>query len=158
VTEKPPDDKVTLRWLDSESTRIQEPKDGRDRVLVDSARSVATTEPKRGLEELEKALGTEASRIEGFDVSHTGGKKTVGSNVVFEDGAPKKGDYRRKNLEGNDDYHNIEELLRWRGERSRSGRDERPDPDLILIDGGKKQVDAAVSGMDSAGWKVLCWS
>lgn len=155
VTEKMPEDGMVLRWLESESTRITEPKDGRDRVLIDSARSAATTEASDDpTEPLEEALDRSVERIEGFDVSHTGGKETVGSNVVFVGDKPEKRDYRRKGLEGNDDYRNMKELLRWRGKRARERRDERPDPDVVLIDGGKAQLKAAVSGMDSAGWDV----
>jgi excinuclease ABC subunit C len=154
LTEKVPEDGMTLRWLGSESTEIEEPEDGRDRVLIDSARSAATTGGVgSGIEELEETLNRDISRIEGFDISHTGGKDTVGSNVVFEAGTPEKSGYRRTNLEGNDDYRNMKELLRWRGERACSGRDERPDPDVVLIDGGEKQLEAALSGMDSAGWE-----
>jgi len=155
VTENIPEGEMILRWLKSNSTEIEEPETGRDRVLVDSAYSAASMErQRRGVKELEEALETEITRIEGFDVSHTGGKDTVGSNVVFEEATPEKSDYRRKTLEGNDDYRNMERLLAWRGKRSREGRDDRSDPDLILIDGGKKQVDAAISGMDSAGWDI----
>jgi len=157
VTEKVPHDDVVLRWLESESTAIGEPTGGRDRVLIDSARSAASADPggkEPGVEAIEEVLDREVRRIEGFDVSHTGGKKTVGSNVTFESGKPDKSGYRYKALEGNDDYRNTEELLRWRGERAREGRDGRPDPDLFLIDGGKKQVEAAVSGIDSSGWDI----
>ena len=157
VTEKVPHDDVVLRWLESESTAIEEPKSGRDRVLIDSARSAATADHRGkepGITAIEESLNRDVRRIEGFDISHTGGKDTVGSNVTFEGGTPKKGDYRYKTLEGNDDYRNMEELLRWRGERARDGRDRRPDPDLFLIDGGKKQIKAAVSGLDSSGWDV----
>ena len=153
VTEKVPEDGMVLRWLESESTEITEPTDGRDRVLIDSARSAATADDSGGATEaLEDALGRGVERIEGFDVSHTGGKEAVGSNVVFAGDMPEKGGYRRKSLEGNDDYRNMRELLEWRGKRAREGRDERPDPDVVLIDGGEGQVEAAISGMDSAGW------
>ncbi|MXR22308.1 helix-hairpin-helix domain-containing protein, partial [Halobacterium bonnevillei] len=105
---------------------------------------------------LEDALGVDRpTRIEGFDVSHAQGTAVVGSNVCFVDGAAEKPDYRRKKLDDeNDDYANMRRLVAWRAERAVAGRDDRPDPDLLLIDGGRGQLDAAIEALEDADWDV----
>jgi excinuclease ABC subunit C len=105
---------------------------------------------------LADALGvSEAHRIEGFDVSHAGGRAVVGSDVTFVGGDPEKSAYRRKKLpEENDDYANVRALVGWRARRALDGRDDRPDPDLLLIDGGRGQLDAAREALETAGWDV----
>lgn len=91
-------------------------------------------------------------RVECFDVSHTAGEGTVASCVVFgPDGAHKR-DYRRYNIEGvtaGDDYGAMHQALRRHGARIAAG--ERTRPDLLLIDGGPGQVDAAVSALAEVG-------
>ncbi|MUV61589.1 helix-hairpin-helix domain-containing protein, partial [Halobacterium sp. CBA1126] len=105
---------------------------------------------------LADALGVDRpTRIEGFDVSHAQGKSVVGSDVCFVDGSAEKPDYRRKKLsEENDDYANMYRLVKWRADRAVEGRDDRPDPDLLLIDGGEGQLDAAREALADAGWDV----
>jgi excinuclease ABC subunit C len=79
----------------------------------------------------------------------------VGSNVAFVDGEAQKADYRRKKLpERNDDYANMHALVAWRAERAVDGRDDRPDPDLLLIDGGEGQLAAAREALADVGWDV----
>ncbi len=118
----------------------------------------ARSGPERGdgLARLADALGLESvSRIEGFDVSHAGGTAVVGSDVCFVDGSAEKADYRRKRLEeGNDDYARMRDLVRWRADRAIEGRDDRPDPDLLLIDGGEGQLGAARDALAETGWDV----
>jgi excinuclease ABC subunit C len=103
---------------------------------------------------LERVLKLPAppERVECFDVSHTAGEGTVASCVVFgPDGAHKR-DYRRYNIEGvtaGDDYGAMHQALRRHGTRIAAG--ERARPDLLLIDGGPGQVDAAVSALAEAG-------
>jgi excinuclease ABC subunit C len=95
-------------------------------------------------------------RVECFDVSHTAGEGTVASCVVFgPDGAHKR-DYRRYNIEGvtaGDDYGAMHQALQRYGARIAGG--ERNAPDLLLIDGGPGQVDAAVSALAEAGVEGL---
>ncbi len=83
-------------------------------------------------------------RIECFDISHTMGEGTVASCVVCVDGAMKKGDYRRFNIEGiqpGDDYAAMRQVLMRRYEKVATG--ETAAPDLVLIDGGKGQHHVA---------------
>jgi len=91
-------------------------------------------------------------RVECFDVSHTAGEGTVASCVVFTPEGARKSEYRRYNIEGvtpGDDYRAMYQALLRHGTRVVSG--ERPRPDLLLIDGGPGQVDAAVSALAEAG-------
>jgi hypothetical protein len=88
-------------------------------------------------------------------------KRAAECGVTFVDGAPDKADYRRKKLtDRNDDYANMRALVRWRAERavgSKSGgmaRDDRPDPDLLVIDGGEGQLEAARDALAETGWDV----
>ena len=154
-----PEDEDLAAWLDREGVAVRVPGAGREAKLVDLALKNARRSGGRSDEarDLRDALGLDRvpSRIEGFDVSHAQGKAVVGSNVVFVDGSPEKRDYRRKKLdEANDDYANMRALLRWRAARAVEGRDDRPDPDLLLIDGGEGQLDAARDALTEVGWDV----
>jgi excinuclease ABC subunit C len=151
-------DSEVAAWLDRAGVDARVPGAGREATLVDLALKNAH---RRGgqsdeLGALADALGIQRpSRIEGFDVSHAQGKAAVGSDVCFVDGSAEKPDYRRKKLDDeNDDYANMRRLVRWRAERAIEGRDDRPDPDLLLIDGGRGQLDAAREALDEAGWEV----
>ncbi|MFC7201042.1 excinuclease ABC subunit C [Halospeciosus flavus] len=154
-----PDDADLDAWLDAEGVAVRVPGAGREAKLVDLALKNAHRRAGGGdgTGALADALGLDArpTRIEGFDVSHAQGKAVVGSDVTFVDGAPAKGDYRRKKLgEENDDYANMRRLVAWRATRAVEGRDDRPDPDLLLVDGGQGQLDAARDALDDAGWDV----
>jgi excinuclease ABC subunit C len=145
-------------WLSAAGVDIRVPGAGREATLVDLAMKNARRTERRDDETraLAEALGLDdARRIEGFDVSHAGGRAAVGSDVVFVDGDPEKSGYRRKKLpEENDDYANMRTLVGWRAERAVEGRDDRPDPDLLLVDGGRGQLDATREALDTAGWDV----
>jgi excinuclease ABC subunit C len=148
-----PDDAMIEDWLAAEDTVLEEPDSGRDRVLVDTARS-ATGQAREAID-FGDAFEGAIERIECFDISHTGGQEVVGSDVVFEDGEPVTGDYRRKLLEEkNDDYANMAALIGWRAKRQVEGRDDRPEPDLLVIDGGLEQVKAARRALRHVGWDV----
>ena len=98
-----------------------------------------------GLAELARLLGINIPRrIEGFDVSHQQGSDTVASMVVFIAGVPDKNEYRKfkSRIKGNDDYLHIKETMTRRF--SEKNIKKWGKPDLILIDGGKGQANAAL--------------
>jgi excinuclease ABC subunit C len=157
-SDHPGDDDLEA-WLDREGVALRVPGAGREATLVDLALKNARQRDRADDEgrALADALSLDGrvERIEGFDVSHAQGKSAVGSDVTFVDGDPEKSDYRRKKLdEANDDYANMRALVRWRADRAVEGRDERPDPDLLLIDGGEGQLGAAGDALAAAGWDV----
>ena len=97
-------------------------------------------------------------RAEAYDISNTSGVESVGSMVVFEDGKPKKNDYRKfkiKTVKGPDDYKSMREVLTRRFKRAiegSSGFDIYPD--LIMMDGGRGQVNIALEVLDQLGLKI----
>ncbi len=161
---------------------IEVPQRGRKRALVtqlgDTARQEleqlriqadydrSRTEPM--LAALAEALGLEAppKRIECYDISNMQGDAAVGAMVVFEDGRPRNDHYRHFKIRfvpGPNDFAMLQEVLRRRLERLESAqRREDADavgdrsftsrPDLILIDGGKGQLSAALEVLESAGY------
>ncbi len=151
------DDEVRA-WLDAEGVAVRVPGAGWEATLVELALKNARRSGGRldELGALADALGLDrVERIEGFDVSHAQGRAVVGSDVTFVGGSAEKSDYRRKKLdERNDDYANMRSLIRWRAARAVEGRDDRPDPDLLLVDGGKGQLAAARDALDEVGWDV----
>jgi excinuclease ABC subunit C len=87
-----------------------------------------------------------------FDISTTQGTDTVGSCVWFENGRAKRSEYRKfkvKTVEGSDDFASIEEVVRRYFERRLN--DEKPLPDLIVVDGGKGQLSAAHAALAGVG-------
>ena len=88
-----------------------------------------------------------------FDISHTQGTETVGSAVVFENGEPRRAEYRHMRVQGdwgNDDYRSMAEVV---GRYFRRRRDEgKPVPDLAVIDGGKGQLSAARMALRELGF------
>ncbi|WP_222915931.1 excinuclease ABC subunit C [Natrinema sp. SYSU A 869] len=145
-------------WLEAEGVSVRVPGAGREAKLVELALKNARRNVGRRDEcgMLADALEIEsARRIEGFDVSHAQGKAAVGSDVTFVDGSAEKADYRRKKLtDQNDDYDNMRALLEWRARRAVEDRDDRPNPDLLLIDGGEGQLEAARDALSAVGWDV----
>lgn len=118
------------------------------------------------LEELADALSLPGlpGRIECYDVSNFQGSETVASMVVFEDGKPRTGEYRRfrvRTVEGPNDVASHREVLRRRFRRARPGDEGSAEerrwamPDLVLIDGGKPQVGAAKGVLDELGLHEL---
>jgi len=154
-----PDDAELDAWLAAEGVDVRVPGAGREAKLVDLAlknarQRVGARDEGAALADA-LALDSPVERIEGFDVSHAQGRAVVGSNVTFVDGNPEKSAYRRKKLEEtNDDYANMRALVRWRARRAVEGRDDRPDPDLLLVDGGEGQLGAARDALAETGWDV----
>lgn len=126
-----------LRWMNMAQRNAQ--------ASVTQVLQTTTTQTER-LAALQKDLGLSLQnmRIECFDVSHTQGEATVASCVVFADGGMKNSEYRRFNIMGvtpGDDYHAIQQALMRRYTRVKTN--EGILPDMIIIDGGKGQLNIA---------------
>lgn len=114
------------------------------------------------LTELGEALGLAGPpmRIECYDISNFQGQESVGSMVVFEEGKPRTGEYRRfriRTVVGANDFASHQEVLRRRFRRARHGEEGTEEerrwamPDLVIIDGGKGQVSAAREVLEELG-------
>jgi len=163
---------VIAEWLGSRKKRkvsIITPKKGDKERMVELAHKNALMvltkdaekiklEEKRttgAMKEIAGWLGLKnLRRAEAYDISNTSGVESVGSMVVFEDGRPKKNDYRKfkiRTVKGPDDYKSMSEVLTrrfQRGMRERAGEEESRGfsvyPDLIMMDGGRGQVNIAL--------------
>lgn len=167
---------VIEEWLTKRRghrVRLIVPKKGTKEKLVELAKKnaqlVLSTDKERlkreegrtigAVKELEKLLGlTGIVRMEAYDISNTNGFESVGSMVVYEKGRPKRNDYRKfkiKGVQGADDYASMEEVLTRRFEHGLREKEEGKEmggftlfPDLILMDGGKGQVNVALRVLD----------
>ncbi len=130
------------------------------RWLADQGKTLAA------LEELSDALALPVIpiRIECYDISNFQGAQSVGSMVVFEEGRPRTGEYRRfriKEVQGPNDFASHQEVLRRRFKRARMGEEGSEEelrwqlPDLVVIDGGKGQLSAAKEVLDELGYHDL---
>ena len=166
------DQDIIEQWLSKKKEQrvhIRVPKKGEKEKLVELARTnaalVLNTDKERlkreegrtigAVKEIEKLLGlSDIVRMEAFDISNTSGFASVGSMVVYEKGKPKRNDYRKfriKSVQGPDDYASMEEVLTRRfchGLEELESGDELGSfttfPDLILMDGGRGQVNIAL--------------
>ena len=179
-----PDDAADLEGMltgrRGAAARLRVPQRGEKRELLELASRNATETLAReharwladqgktlaALEELAEALGLAAAplRIECYDISNLQGAQSVGSMVVFEDGRPRTGEYRRfriKTVQGPNDYASHQEVLRRRFKRAKSGEEGSEEelrwrlPDLVVIDGGKGQLSAAKEVLDELGYDDL---
>jgi excinuclease ABC subunit C len=162
------------------AVRLHVPQRGEKRELLELATRNATETLQReharwladqgktlaALEELAEALGLAGAprRIECYDISNFQGAQSVGSMVVFEDGRPRTGEYRRfriKEVVGSNDFASHQEVLGRRFKRARSGEEGNEEelrwrlPDLVVIDGGKGQLSAAKQVLDELGYGDL---
>ena len=115
---------------------------------------VFQVDPKRGLLGLKKVFDLPAvpRRIEGMDIAHLQGGETVASCVQFIDGLPFKQGYKRfkiRTVDGVDDFASMREVVSRHVRRLQ--QEGEPFPDLLLIDGGKGQLGAAMAALDSIG-------
>ena len=144
------------------------PQKGEKYKMIDLARENAAVVLSRDLEkikreqartvgaanELAKMLGLPcADRLEAFDISNTSGYQSVASMVVFEKGRARKNAYRKfklRTVKGPDDYKSMEEVL------TRRFTDERFDvlPDVLMMDGGRGQVNVALKVLDKLGLNI----
>jgi excinuclease ABC subunit C len=120
---------------------------------------VFLVDPKKGLAGLEKVLGLAKPPrvIEGVDIAHLAGNETVASLVQFIDGLPFKPGYKRyriKTVDGIDDFKSIHEVVSRRF--ARLTREGESPPDILLIDGGKGQLAAALDALESLGVEAPC--
>src|SRR5262245_59098888 len=118
----------------------------RGEATKDVQPEVFPIDPKKGLKGLRTILGLSATprTIEGVDIAHLAGEDTVASLVSFIDGLPFKPGYRTfkiRTVEGIDDFASINEVVTRRFRRL--AREDEPFPDILLIDGGKGQLNAA---------------
>jgi excinuclease ABC subunit C len=138
-------------------------------VLFNDEKRIRDMEKRTGgaLDEIKNLLKLEKLyRIESYDISNTAGFENVASMVVFEGGRPKKSDYRRfktKTIIGADDYGSMREVLRRRFEHGlrelREAGERNEDsfvrfPDLLLIDGGRGQVNSVLEVVESLGLSI----
>ena len=164
---------VITKWLANQRgapIKLHVPRQGTKKQLTDivienarqglalyQAKQSTIIESALVLEELKERLGLPGIplRIEGYDISNIRGNLAVGSMAVFDKGMPKPAHYRRfkiKSVAGIDDYAMIQEVLRRRLRRCLAADDKwATAPDLILIDGGKGHLNAALEVMKELG-------
>ena len=144
---------------------ITVPISGKRREIVDLImRNISLTISKGAdpaLIELQEKLGLEEipKKIECFDISNHGEDYAVGSMSCFVDGKPHKSGYRKfkiKTVKGRDDFAMIKEIVKRRYLRLKEEKTEMPE--LVLIDGGRGQLNAALDALHSIGVKVPCIS
>ncbi len=178
----PVDDLTILRsWLKQKRGRrvdIQVPKKGPKKKFIgnvaENARRgleqirirtlISTRDMTPAMQEIQKELELPSLpvRIEGYDISNIQGSMAVGSMVVMEEGKPKPACYRRfkiKTIDRANDYAMLQEVLRRRFRHIWADKSTRsawvPVPDLVLIDGGKGQLHAALSVLEESGLNDL---
>ena len=171
-----PDEELISNWLSQKrrtKVRLLVPKKGNKEKMIElaykNAELILSRDKEKlrreqlkttgALNEIEKLLGiSNIKRIESFDISNISGAQSVGSMVVYEDGKPKRNDYRKfkiKSVSGPDDYASMREVLYRRF--THESRYSKTDsgfavlPDLIMMDGGKGQVGAALEVLEELG-------
>lgn len=181
------DASVISQWLSERrgsKVKILVPRKGQKERLVElahkNARLVLSQDSEKLRREEERTTGamreicswiglTDIHRVESYDISNISGFQSVGSMVVFEDGRPKKSDYRKfriRTVQGPDDYASMREVLTRRfehGMAERRGQTEQEGdlsgsftryPDLIMMDGGKGQVHIAEEVLEGLGLSI----
>ncbi|MBR2561211.1 MAG: excinuclease ABC subunit UvrC [Eubacterium sp.] len=167
---------VIEEWLSDKKGRkvhLHVPQKGTREKLVELARRNATIILTQDRERIKKEIGKTVGaigeigewlsmeppeRIESYDISNTSGYQSVGSMVVYEQGKPRKADYRKfriRTVEGPNDYASMEEVLSRRfrhGLEAKKGFERLPD--LILMDGGKGQVNSCLKVLGELGLEI----
>jgi excinuclease ABC subunit C len=184
VQELPDDAELWGEWLAERRdgpVSLRVPKRGAKRRIMETAVENAGEEFRRhrmrrhadhnararALNDLQQVLGLDEPplRIECYDISTIQGRDTVGSMVVFEDGLPRKTDYRKfkvKRVQGQDDFAAMEEVLRRRFTAYLADRGRPPEergrfaypPSLVVVDGGAGQLGRAVTVLDELGLEI----
>lgn len=171
IQEEPEEREILEDYLSSRrgnKVQILVPQKGDKKKLlslaIDNAKLVLKQDMERVKRQEKRTIGAaqeiadilgipSASRMEAFDISHISGVLTVASMVLFEQGKPKKNAYRKfrlKTISGPDDYASMKEVL------SRRFTDEKMNilPDVLMMDGGKGQVNIAQMVLDSLGLDI----
>jgi excinuclease ABC subunit C len=130
-------------------------------VLLQDTERIKNEQKKTigAMTEIAKLIGLPAiKRAEAYDISNTNGVESVGSMIVFQDGKPKKNDYRKfkiKTVKGPDDYKSMKEVLTRRFKRAIEGsKGFEIYPDLIMMDGGRGQVNIALEVLKELGLSI----
>lgn len=171
------------RWLTQvkgQRVYILTPKKGQKEKLVEmaveNARIVLARDSEKlkreeartkgAMRELQELLGLPVlERVESYDISNTNGFESVGSMVVFQDGSPKRSDYRKfkiRTVQGPNDYASMREVLMRRFTHGLEEQNQKAVrrtgfqifPDLILMDGGKGQVNIALEVLSELGLSI----
>ncbi len=170
---------IISEWLSSKRGRrvyLKTPKIGEKGKLMELAKKNAELvlmqdaerirkEQERttgAMHELSECLGLpDITRVESYDISNTNGFESVGSMVVFENGKPRKHDYRKfriRTVKGPDDYASMKEVLTRRLEHGLRDMEKNSGfavfPDIILMDGGRGQVNIALSVLNEFGLDI----
>ena len=175
VQQLPEDAEALETWLGSRrqgKVVLKVPQRGEKRMLLDMAQANLSShmeadlrqqqesqgQGKAVLEQLAAALGMERLplRIECYDISHFQGSQTVASMVVFEHGRPARSQYRRfriRDIPDPDDFASMAQVIRRRFEAAREDREGfNRLPSLVVVDGGKGQLSAAMAQLASLGY------
>lgn len=161
-----------LKTLSGHSVKFFHPERGKKAKLLTLAQKNAdmylkdvllqkmklSIQPAKKVDALQQALQLPAPpiRIEGFDISHFQGKNTVASMVCFDNGQSKRSQYRRfkiTSVDKPDDFQSMREVITRR--YTRTLKENTALPDLVLIDGGKGQLNIAKEVLDSLGLKNI---
>lgn len=173
---------IIREWLSKKRGKKVEllvPKRGRKEKMLElaaqNARIVLRQDKDRIKREEERTTGalkeiegwlnlSQIDRMEAYDISNTSGMESVGSMVVFEGGKPKRNDYRKfriRTVQGPNDYASMYEVLTRRFERSMQKQEQESIsdsftrlPDLIMMDGGKGQVNMALEVLQKLGLSI----
>lgn len=158
---------ITSPKIGMKERLVELAKENAELILKKDRKKLAEEEKRTvgAVRELEELLGLyDLNRMEAFDISNINGFEMVGSMVVFENGKPKKSDYRKfkiKSFKGQDDTKALQEVLTRRFERGRNEQEQGKDfsgftrfPDIILMDGGKGQIHAAKEVLENLGLDI----
>lgn len=179
------DQEVIGQWLTArkgQKVRLAVPQKGEKERLVElaarNAALVLNQDKERikreelrtigAMNQIGQLIGLERiRRVEAYDISNTSGVESVGSMVVYEDGRPKRSDYRKfkiRTVQGPDDYASMREVLTRRFSHGlREQKEQNLDlavqgftrfPDLIMMDGGQGQVNVALEVLDQLGLSI----
>lgn len=161
--------KITVPQKGKKEKLIELAKENAQMVLKKDIEKVLSEEARTtgALRELEELTGIPSIiRMEAYDISNISGYNSVGSMVVFENGKPKKNDYRKfriKTVVGPNDYASLQEVLRRRFTHGLKEIEEMEEddygkfnrfPDVIMMDGGRGQVSSALEVMDELGLSI----